>query len=436
MVTLCFPPLRVLLFSFLLASINLMSIASEAAGPERSGPEPTYAYNQVIVGADRLFNEFTCLIDGKKIALVTNHTGRLSDGTHLADALFKYPDAELKVLFGMNYNIRTNDYSLPVDAETVIDAETGLPKHSLYGTAHKPTAEMLKDVEVIIIDFQEVGVRFYEHINILGFVMEAAAENNIEVVVLDRPDPITGIKADGFLTDDEFLYGFGAFGKIPVIHGMTMGELARLYNGEGMLRGGLHAKLHVVEMLGWERSMWFDQTGLKWIKPSPNLPTEESMLAYAGTCLFEGLNISTGRGTEKPFQYIGAPWINNNQAVSLLNDLGLEGVIFDTVSFTPVKMSFHGTDPFLAGERCKGIFVNVTDRDRFEPYRAGIAMLWAIHKLHPERLEWNDAVINRLVGTRRLKTMILNGSDPGEIFASWGKELAQFEKIRRKYLIY
>lgn len=431
-----FLPRNVLLFILFLTGLNLLSIKSEASNPGISGSGFPDADENVIVGADRLFTEFSYLIDGKKIALVSNHTGQLADGTHLADKLHEYPDAELKVLFGMNYNIRTNDYSLPTDAEATVDPKTGLTKYSLYGTLHKPSNEMLREVDVIIIDLQDVGARFYEHINILGFVMEAAAENDIEVVVLDRPNPITGLKADGFVTDDEFLYGFGAFGKVPVIHGMTIGELARLYNGEHMLRGGLQARLHVVRMQGWHRSMWFDQTGLKWIKPSPNLPTPESMLTYTGTCLFEALNISTGRGTEKPFQYIGAPWIDNSHVVRLLNDLGLEGVSFDTVSFMPVKMPFHSKDPYLAGEACRGIFINVTDRDRFEPYRAGIATLWAIHILHPDQLEWNDAVLDRLIGTHRLKTMILDGSHPCEIYASWEKELAEFKKTSRKYLIY
>ena len=390
----------------------------------------------VIVGADRLFSEFSYLINDKKIALVTNHTGRLSNGTHLADTLFNYPGAELTVLFGMHFNIRTNDYSLSRDEESDIDFETGLPKHSLYGTFHKPSDEMLKNVDVIIIDIQEVGARFYEHVNILGFVMEAAAENNIEVVVLDRPNPITGLKIDGFVTDDEFLFGFGAFGKIPVIHGLTMGEIAQLYNGESMLRNGLQAKLHIVKMIGWKRSMWFDQTGLEWIKPSPNLPSPESMLAYTGTCMFEGLNISTGRGTEKPFEYVGAPWIDHHKVVNLLDELKLDGVVFDAVTFTPSKMSFHSQAPYLSGENCNGIFVRVTDRDRFEPYKTGISMLWAIHTFHATQMEWDMDTFDRLVGTRRLVEMIQQGTNPIEIFDSWNVELAEFIKISRKYMIY
>ena len=390
----------------------------------------------VKVGADRLFSEFSHLINGKKIALVSNHTGRLSNGIHLADTLYNYPHAELIVLFGMHFNIRTNDYSLSKDKEKDTDQETGLPKYSLYDSKHKPTPEMLKDVDVIVFDIQEVGARFYEHINILGFVMEAAAENDIEIIVLDRPNPITGLRMDGFITDDEFLFNFGSFGKVPVIHGLTMGELARLYNGENMLRGGIHPKLHVIEMLGWKRSMWFDQTGLKWIKPSPNLPTFESLLTYTGTCLFEGINVSVGRGTEKPFQYIGAPWVDNDQIASLLNNLDLKGVAFDTLTFTPKKMPFHSRDPYLVGKLCKGIYARIVDRDLFESYKIGIAMIWAIHKIHPDKMEWDKKTMNRLTATSRLEIMILGGARPSEIFALWEHELTEFKEMSQDYFLY
>jgi uncharacterized protein YbbC (DUF1343 family) len=401
-----------------------------------SGTVPDTDYRTITVGADRLIPEFANLIKGKNVALVANHSARLKDGTHLADVLFDYPDAELIVLFGMEYNIRSNDYSLPRDAESDTDPETGLPKHSLYGSIHKPTDEMLEGVDVIVFDIQEVGARFYEHINILGFVMEAAAENGIEVVVLDRPNPITGNHMDGFITDDEFLYGFGAYAKVPVIHGMTIGELARLYNGENMLRGGHSVQLNIVEMQGWSRGMWYDETGIEWSKPSPNLPTFESILAYAGTCLFEGLNISEGRGTQKPFEYIGAPWIDHHAAVGLLNNLGLPGVMFETTEFIPERMPFHSRDPYLTGEMCNGIYVNVTDRNLFEPYKAGIAMVWAIHQLHADRMEWNERTWDRLTGTRRLMNMIRNGSHPTEIYDSWEQELSEFREMSAKYMLY
>ncbi len=216
----------------LLVSVILMSCQTNNKNENNEQRIIPSIEQHIIVGADRLFSEYYHLIKSKKVALVSNHSGRLSNGTHLVDTLFNDPNINLIVLLGMEFNIRSNDYSVKRDEEKDVDLETGLTKYSLYGSNHKPTPEMLKDVEVIVFDIQEVGARFYEHINILGFVMEAAAENNIEIIVLDRPNPITGLKMDGFITDDEFLYNFGSFGKVPVIHGMTMGELAKLYNGK------------------------------------------------------------------------------------------------------------------------------------------------------------------------------------------------------------
>ena len=394
------------------------------------------ASGQVAVGADRLLTEYAHLVRGKSLALVTNHSGVLADGTHLADALFRHKDVKLKALFGMEHDIRSNDYSLPRDPERVIDQATGLPKYNLYGEHHKPTAESLAGVDVIVFDIQEVGARFYEHINILGFVMEAAAEQGISVVVLDRPNPITGRKVDGFVTATDALYRFGSYARVPVVHGMTMAELARMYNGERMLRGSMAAKLDVVPMRGWTRDMWLDQTGQRWQKPSPNLLTLESLLAYVGTCLFEAVNVSEGRGTDNPFEIIGASWLDNGRAVEMLRGLSLRGVTFEAVEFTPVQKAFHGRPPKLAGELLRGIRLRVTDRDAFEPYRTGVAMLWAVNRLHGDRLVWNDAVLDRLVATPQLKSMLLAGNTPAEIFAAWRPEVDAFRAMSAKYLLY
>lgn len=390
----------------------------------------------VTCGADRLFDEYQHLIHGKRVALVANHSAVLADGTHLADVLANSPNTTLEVLFGMEFNIRSNDYSLPRDEEKSIDPETGVVKYSLYGEVHKPTKEMLGDSEVIIFDIQEAGLRFYEHVNILGYVMEAAGEYGIEVIVLDRPNPITGVHVDGFVTDNEFLYTFGAYAQIPIRHGMTMGELARLYVGEGMLRGGQEPVLHVIEMEGWHREMWFDETGLDWRKPSPNLLTLNSVIVYGGTCLFEGLNVSEGRGTDRPFEYIGAPWLDSKKVIGLLADFAFEGVSFEEVTFVPEQKSHLGRPPKLSGEQCNGIFVHVKDRDVFELYRVGIALVWAIHQVHADQLEWNERVIQRLSGTNRLIEMIRGGHPPSVIFDSWGEELELFMSKRDKYLRY
>ncbi|MEO7996248.1 MAG: DUF1343 domain-containing protein [Gemmatimonadaceae bacterium] len=390
----------------------------------------------VETGADRLLSEYASLIRGKSIALVANHSARLADGTHLADALFGFKDTKLKVLFGMNYDIRSNDYSATPDSAVAIDKTTGLTKYDLYGETHKPTPEMLKGVDVIVFDIQEVGARFYEHINILAFVMEAAAEQGIRVVVLDRPNPITGIKQDGFVTDDAARYRFGSYAAVPVVHGMTIGELAKMYVGEKMIRGTRPVQLDVVPMRGWKRNMWYDETGLPWRKPSPNLLTLESLLAYVGTCLFESLNVSEGRGTDNPFELIGAPFLDNAKAIELLRGVGLKGVTFEPVEFTPVQKPYHGRPPKLTGEKLHGIRLHVTDRNAFDPYKTGVSLLWAVNKLHADKLVWNDAVLDRLVATPRLKAMLLAGNNPQQIFASWSGELAEFKKRSAPYLLY
>ena len=369
---------------------RFLAFAALCALPLTAQSPPTSRRGPITVGADRLFTEYEHLIRGKRLALVSNHSGRLADGTHLADALYRYRGGQLRVLFGMEYDIRSNDYSVARDPETTVDRATGLSKHSLYGEHHKPTPEMLGDVQVVVFDIQEVGARFYEHINILGFVMEAAAERGLEVVVLDRPNPITGVRQDGFVPDDSALFRFGSYAKVPVQHGLTMGELARLYNGERMLRGGKTVSLHVVPMVGWTRAIWYDETGLAWRKPSPNLLTLSSLLAYVGTCLFESVNVSEGRGTDQPFEIVGAAWLDNVAMVKLLDGLQLPGVTFETVNFTPEQKPYHGRPPKLVGERLHGVRMRIVDRDAFEPYRVGVAMLWAVHRLHPDRLVWAE----------------------------------------------
>ncbi len=390
----------------------------------------------VVCGADRLIDEYRHLISGKRVALVANHSGKLANGTHLADTLHALPDVQLAVLFGMEFDVRSNDYSIARDPEKTVDARTGVVKYSLYGEVHKPTPEMLGKAEVIVFDIQEVGLRFYEHVNILGFVMEAAAEQGLEVVVLDRPNPLNGVALDGFVTDDPFRYTFGAYGKIPIRHGMTMGELARLYIGEKMLRGGNTPKLHVVPMNGWRRDMWFDETGLPWSKPSPNLLTLDAVIAYEGTCLFEGFNVSEGRGTEKPFQYIGAPWLDHLRVIQLVDSLGFEGVDFEAIEFVPQQMSFLGRPPELNGAHCRGVYIRINDRDVCSPYQVAIALIWAINRLHPDQLVWNEQVLHRLTGTNRLIDMIKAGNTPSDIYQSWAAELASFKQTREQYLLY
>jgi len=411
-----------------IASLLLALAGVEPVRPAAKAP--------VTVGADRLLTEYAHLVTGKSVAVVANHSARLADGTHLVDALARHPGTRLRVLFGMEYDIRSNDYSATRDGELATDRTTGLPKYNLYGEHHKPSRESLAGVDVLVFDIQEVGARFYEHINILGFVMEAASELGIAVVVLDRPNPISGRTVEGFVTDPGALFRFGSYAPVPVVHGMTMGELARYYNGERLLRGGRQVALTVVPMVGWTRALWYDESGLAWRKPSPNLLTLSSLLAYVGTCLFEAVNVSEGRGTDAPFEQIGAPWLDHARAVALLRDLTLPGVTFDTVTFTPVQQPYHGRPPELAGERLRGVRLRVTDRDRFAPYLTGVALLWAVHTLHADQLVWNDAVLDRLTATPRLKTLLQAGRTPRDIAAAWSDEVVAFRTRRALYLLY
>lgn len=390
----------------------------------------------VTVGADRLLPEFGHLVRGKRVAVVANHSARLQDGRHLVDALAADAQVRLAVLFGMEYDIRSNDYSAPRDPDVAVDRATGLPKYNLYGEHHKPSPESLRNVDVVVFDIQEVGARFYEHVNILAFVMEAAAESGARVVVLDRPNPIGGVAVQGFVTDPDRQYRFGSYARIPVVHGMTVGELARMYNGERMLRGARTVALDVIPMRGWRRELMYDATGLPWRKPSPNLLTFSSLRAYIGTCLFEAVNVSEGRGSDAPFERIGAPWLDATAVVGLLNDLRLPGVRFEAAGFTPVQQPFHGRPPEYANVPLQGVRLHITDAARWQPWTTGVAMLWAVHRRHREQLVWNDAVLDRLVATPRLKVMLEAGRTPAEIAAAWADELTAFQQLRRRYLLY
>lgn len=383
-----------------------------------------------------MFAESMNLISGLRVALVSNSTGRLRDGTHLADALDRSPEVDLRMLFGMAHPIRTCDYSLPRDLDGADDIETGVPKFNLYGARHKPEPWMLADLDVIVFDVQEVGARFYEHVNIMGFIMEAAAEQGIGVVVLDRPNPVRGTSPSGFLPDRDAFFGFGSYAPIPALHGMTVGELAGYYNGERLLRGERSVDLTVVPVRNWRRDMWFDDTGLPWNQPSPNLPSPDSALAYGATCLFEAFNVSEGRGTATPFEVIGSPWLDNDRVCSDLNDRQLAGVHFEVARFEPAKLAFHASPPKFTGNALPGVRMVIDDRDRFEPYSTGLAMLWTVHQRHREELEWDRSTLRRLAATERLEQMLLEDTDLGLVVESWSQELADFQESARPYLIY
>ena len=390
---------------------------------------------QVKTGADLLFEKYFHLIQGKNVGLVTNHSALLSNGKHLADALHEDKRTNLVVLFGPEHGVRGD---APAGAKILdaVDQKTGVTAYSLYGAINKPTKEMLKGVDVLIFDLQDVGVRFYTFISTLSYAMEAAAENNIPYIVLDRPNPIRGTWVEGFNREDSLRSCVGLH-PIVIAHGMTIGELATMYNNEGWLKNGIKANLTVVRMECWMRSMWYDQTGLKiWAKPSPNLPTLESCVVYPGTCFFEGVNISEGRGTEKPFEMIGAPYIDGSKWAKMLNDYKLKGVTFEPIEFTTRSIEGAVQHPKYEGQKSGGVFIKVTDRDSFEPVKAAVYMLSVAKNLYPDSLKWRDRSIDRLSGTPSFRKAIDAGIAPDKIVEMWKESVEKFKAIRAKHLLY
>lgn len=388
----------------------------------------------VLTGADLIISKQFSLIKGKKLGIVTNHSALLQNKAHLIDSLFHMQDVKITALFGPEHGIRGD----APDGNTIThgkDSKTGIPVYSLYGEIRKPTKEMLKDIDVLIFDIQDVGVRFYTYISTLFYTLQAAAENNIQVIVLDRPNPITGIKIDGPIRKDE-LTSFVGIAPIPVMHGMTVCELAFMFNESGLLGNNLKADLKTVKMENWKRSYYFNDCSLNWIKPSPNIPDVETTIVYPGTCLIEGTNVSEGRGTKSPFLTIGAPYINSQALIDELNKMNISGVTYTAVDFTPVDISNMANNPKYEDKLCHGISINVADRNLFEPVRFGIKLVTALHSIFPNDFKFSDSRFDRLSGDKVIREKIQNNTDPEKIIAGWQNELNQFIELRTKYLLY
>jgi uncharacterized protein YbbC (DUF1343 family) len=390
--------------------------------------------SRVKIGAEILIEKHLDLIKGKKIGIVTNHTGILPDGRHIVDVLNEIEGVKIVALFGPEHGIRGE---VP-DGKSIshgVDAKTGIPVFSLYGDVKKPTEEMLKDIDVLIFDIQDVGARFYTYISTMSYCMEACAEMGKKFIVLDRPNPIRGVYVDGPILEPRFK-SFVGLHPIPVAHGMTVGELAKMFNDEGWLENAVKADLTVVKMENYSRKMWFDQTGLPWVKPSPNMMTLKTAIVYTATCFIEGTNVSEGRGTQHPFEWIGAPWIDGEKLAKELNYYKLPGVKFEPISFTPTDIEKVTVDPKYEGEKCGGVYLNVYDREKFEPVKVGVYILYALKKLYPDKFKWRTAGQDRLWGTDKVRLMIDEGKKPDEIIKTWEDDVKKFLSIRQKYLLY
>ena len=351
---------------------------------------------QVRPGIEVLLNKRMDLIRGARVGVVVHPASVLTDLRHTSDALLA-SDCRLVSLFGPQHGARGEKQDNMIESEFYRDPDLKLPVHSLYGKTRRPTGEMLNDIDVLVYDLQDVGTRVYTYIYTMATCLEACAASKKPMIVLDRPNPVNGVRIEGNLLDPEYRSFVGLY-PIPMRHGMTAGELALLFNSEF----GIHCDLKVVEMENWRRNYWFDQTGLPWVQPSPNLPTIDSAIAYPGSVLLEGTCLSEGRGTTRPFELIGAPFVHARNYAETLNALNLPGVLFRPAFFEPAFQKW-------AGKMCGGVQVHVADREAFEPYLTGIAAISAARTLYPEFFQWRNPPYEYELEKRPID--ILCGSD-------------------------
>ncbi len=337
----------------------------------------------VYTGAQELFSKHLVVIEGRRVGVIYNRTSLLPDGRSLVDRLI---DANINVtaLFSPEHGVGGNTPA-GGEVENGTDPRLGLPIYSLYGKTKKPTKEMLEGVDAIVYDIQDVGARFYTYISTMALAMQAAAEQKKRFVVLDRPNPLGGVTVEGPVLDTS-LSSFVGMLPMPIRHGLTIGEIARLIRYRWWKIDSLD--LVIIPMSGWRRNMWFDEITVHWIAPSPNMRTLETAIVYPGACLFEGTNVSEGRGTEKPFQYIGAPWIQEHVLADTLNNLFLPGITFEPIRFTPKADSVAAPNPKYNNVSCGGIYLKVTDRTKFKPVAAAVSLLQALKRFFPDSLQF------------------------------------------------
>lgn len=390
----------------------------------------SFLYGQtpkVKLGDEILLTEKFDLIKGKNIGVITNTSAVLSDGEPFIDSLLITDSMRIKAVFALEHG-----FDLRGDAGMFIDDDyiNQIKVHSLYGKVKKPTHAMLNGIDAIVFDVQDIGARFYTYISSLKYVLEACAENHIELIVCDRPNPLGGIYVDGPILKDEFR-SFIGIDNLPVVHGMTIGELALFFND----RISHSANLKIIKMEGWHRYQYWDELNLPWRDPSPNIVNFESVLLYPALCFFEGTNISVGRGTYVPFNIVGAPFINSEDLEKeILKEF--KGVLkVRKIEFVPVSIEDKAVNPKYEDRICDGVQLIIHDRDKYTPVEAAVKLITIFQKLYPNQFEITD-YFNLLWGTDSIKFQILAGESPAKIINSWQDELSRFKEIRINYLLY
>lgn len=382
----------------------------------------------LITGLENLLNSQHQALMGHRIGLITNQSGVTADLVPSAIAI-QATGLNITTLFSPEHGYGgTVADGKEIDNST--DSATGLPVCSLYGDNRKPTTEMLSNVDTILFDIQDVGCRFYTYLSTMALSMQACAANGKNFVVLDRPNPIGGIEVEGPVLNPRFASFVGMY-PIPIRYGMTIGEVARLLNTEF----GINAHLEVIPLINWKREMWFEDTGLPWIAPSPAMPTVDTTAVYPGTCLLEGTNVSEGRGTAAPFLTFGAPWIVADDLAHILNSTGLPGVLFTATEFIPTASKY-------SGEHCNGIAITITDRTIFSPVITGVKIVEIVRRMYPADFAFRGPepeskhFFDLLAGTDQIRLGLEAGRSTEDLASEWSKELSEFENIRKRCMIY
>jgi uncharacterized protein YbbC (DUF1343 family) len=374
---------------------------------------------RVQTGLDVLEVQKFAALRGKRVGLITNHTGVDSQGRSTIDLLSHAAGVQLVALFSPEHGIAGTSNEKFSSAK---DPSTGLPVFSLYGETMHPTDEMLQGIDTLVFDIQDAGVRFYTYIATMGYCMEEAAKHNMAFFVLDRPNPLGGDIVEGPMLDADKT-NFVAYFPLPVRYGLTIGELAQLLNAEKHIG----ADLHVIAMRNWHRNYFFESTGIKWIPPSPNLRTIRGSILYPGIEILQSAGVSVGRGTQTPFEEFGAPWMNGDEVANELNARHLAGLHFVSQPFIPISGLY-------SGERCGGVGPRITERGAVRPMRMGLEIADVLRKLYPQQFE--PAKLITLIGNADTVQQIESGIAPEKIVASWANDLAAFDQIRRRYFLY
>jgi uncharacterized protein YbbC (DUF1343 family) len=415
-----------------LRSIALIAIVLPVAcaGQQRreqtsAGSTAAVERNAVDLGVEVLLRDSLQVLQGKRVGLITNHTGRDRNGTSTVDLLYRAPGVRLTALFGPEHGIR----GVAADGATIastVDSATGIPIYSLYGATKVPTADMLRDVDVLVYDIQDVGARVYTFVWTMALAAEAAAKAGKKFVVLDRPNPIRGDRIEGGVLKPEFRSFVGQY-PVALRYGLTAGELLRYLVGTGQVR----ADVTVIPMRGWRQSMWWEETGIPWVNPSPNMRSVDAALLYTGTVFFEATNVNEGRGTDRPFHLIGASWLTDAGAVAReLNAKGIPGVRFDSTSRTIAPGAK------FAGQTIPMIEITITDRNAVRSPELGAHMLRAIYKRHPREFSWREQGIERLSGSRALREAVQREGGVEALIPIWRAESDQFARDAMPYRLY